>query len=241
MSSPFQIQAPDLRGVLNALRDEIRASLNCHQVGTIVLFDETKLKAQVSINVKRVVFNQVQPLGAKLQETPAIIDYPLLVDVPVFQLYGGTAFVSMPVKAGDTCVVLFNDRDIDNWFMSGATVEPNSSRMHDLSDGMAIVGFRSLAKPPALTDQSALMLSNSGALIKLKDSGDFEIGSNAHAHVNSNGALVVISNDTGTLKTALDLLYTALLAWINTGGTTPNPATLTALTAAKTATDAILG
>ncbi len=51
---------------------------------------------------------------------------------------------------------------------------------------------------------------------------------------------VAIANATTDLKTALDTLFTALTGWVNTGGTTPNAATVTAITAAKTLVDSLL-
>jgi hypothetical protein len=48
----------------------------------------------------------------------------------------------MPIQSGDTCLVLFCDRDLDNWFESGQITTLNSNRVHDLSDGVALVGIR---------------------------------------------------------------------------------------------------
>ncbi len=196
---------------------EIYASLNCHQLGTIVSFNAAKQTASISLNVQRIVYNQqvqADPLSNQpTPTTPNVINYPILVDCPVFVMTGGGSYITMPIKAGDTCLVLFNDRNIDSWFASGAVVPPDSPRMHSLADGMAIVGFRSLAN--VLSGYSSNVQIHSDALVK-------------------------ISNDNTTLKLALDQLMDTLLSWVNTGGSTPNPATVTALTATKATIDSLL-
>ena len=69
----------------------------------------------------------------------------VLSDVPVFMP------VPFEVNAGDACLVIFADRDIDAWFESGEAEVPPSGRMHSLSDGFAFVGFRTRGN----TDENA--------------------------------------------------------------------------------------
>lgn len=71
------------------------------------------------------------------------IKMPLLVDVP-FQCYGGSGFVvTMPNLEGSECLIVFSSRCIDGWWLNGGTQSQVDERMHDLSDGMAIIGFNS--------------------------------------------------------------------------------------------------
>ena len=129
------------------MKTEIFAGFTCHQVGKIESINPAGPVATVSLLIQRVVFNLEQGIGAGLQLTPTIVDYPVLVDVPVFVLSGGGAVITCPVESGDDCLVLFNDRDIDNWFATGAPAQPLTARMHHLSDGLALVGWRSEAQP----------------------------------------------------------------------------------------------
>ena len=110
---------------IKALKQDILASLHCALPGTVVLFDA---EAQTAV---------IQPAVCRSRrnvETPLVP--PLLRDVPVFMP------VSFPVNPGDACLVIFADCDIDAWFESGEAEEPESPRMHSLSDGFAFVGFR---------------------------------------------------------------------------------------------------
>ncbi len=136
-----QIPDPDLRALLNAHRAEIFGSFNAHQVGEVVSFDEDVQTATVKISLNKQVVDFTKSPPAYVY-----LPYPLLTDCPVYSPSGGKGWLTFPVTAGDPCLVLFNDRDLDNWFEGGGNVPPNSDRKHDLSDGLVIVGFRSRTK-----------------------------------------------------------------------------------------------
>jgi hypothetical protein len=104
---------------------------------------------------------------------------PLLLDCPVQWQGGGGATLTFPIKAGDECLVVFSSRCIDRWFgkgfASGGTPEkPNAEndppqyRMHNLSDGFALVGVRSLPRAlPVDTDNATLMSDDASTYYKL--------------------------------------------------------------------------
>lgn len=73
------------------------------------------------------------------------VDVPVLLDVPFFVYSGGGYCLTLPVSAGDECLVVFGDSCIDAWWQSGGVQNQIDHRRHDLSDGFAVVGFRSQA------------------------------------------------------------------------------------------------
>jgi hypothetical protein len=82
------------------------------------------------------------------------VDLPLLVDCPVVFPGGGGFTLTFPVAEGDECLMILASRCIDGWWQSGASSSgtsplPPDLRMHDLSDGFALVGLRS--RPRALS------------------------------------------------------------------------------------------
>jgi hypothetical protein len=159
-----QIPAPDLRALLNLHKREVFSSLNCHQVGEIVSFNSALQTATVKIATnKQVVDYTKQP--------PAFVylPYPLLTDCPVHFASGGSGRLTFPVTAGDPCVILFNDRDIDNWFEGGANTPPNSARAHDLSDGLVLVGFRNKVNALASFYASGAELAFAGGRLRIND------------------------------------------------------------------------
>lgn len=190
---PSTIQDPTLRSLLQALKREVMTELNCHQVGRVISFDVNTQKAKVEIQMQRVVYNQTQTAEGKLQYVPAVITYPVLGDVPVFVLSGGTGVMTFPIVAGDDCLVLFNDRDLDLWYVGGQISPPNSGRLHSLSDGLAIIGFRRALNPVSNYSSTDVEMRNLGGKIAIAE----KIG---------------ISNDSTSLREALDAVITALTA-----------------------------
>lgn len=89
---------------------------------------------------------------------------PLLTDCPVHFPSGGNCTLTFPVKAGDECLVVFASRCIDSWWQSGGVQEQAARRMHDLSDGFAIVGFRSQPRTiPSISTSATQLRSDDGA------------------------------------------------------------------------------
>jgi len=175
------IAAPDMRLVLDTWMNNSALKLNCHRIGTIVDFDTTKQTASVQIAALAVFGEQTVP-------------YPVLTQCPVFVPSGGGGCLTMPVSPGDSCLVLFNDRDIDNWYESGAVTAPNTARTHDLSDGLVIVGFRHQANPiPAYSEE--VQLRHGTTIIGLEYDG-----------------LVRFQNSFTSSKLTLEAIITALTA-----------------------------
>lgn len=110
---------------------------------------------------------------------------PPCVDVPVIFPMGGGYELTFPINAGDECLLMFSERCIDSWFGTGQPSEPADFRQHDLSDAIAYVGLRSLAKKqPAWTggvelhgngnyvriDANSVQMSAGGAVLTLTGS-----------------------------------------------------------------------
>jgi hypothetical protein len=143
----------------------------------------------------------VTTLNAAKQPQQNYVDMPLLVDVPVIMMNGGNFMISMPVKVGDECLVVFSDRCIDNWWANGG-VQPQVDkrgigelRFHDLSDGFAIIGpFSKPNVPVALSTNTLQIRTKDGATyIEIDGSGNCNI----HANVNITGNLAVSGTTTG--------------------------------------------
>jgi len=88
-----------------------------------------------------------QPDGTSIDETLS-----LCVDVPVHFPSGGGFTMTVPVQRGDECLLVFSSRCIDNWWDRGGVQPQRIERMHNPSDGFAILGTRS--KPRALKNVS---------------------------------------------------------------------------------------
>ena len=122
----------NLTTLLDRMKRETMYSINCVMIGTIESYNTATNMAAISINFKRNMANG------------DVLDYPKLEDCPVFILSGGTSQISMPIGTGDQCLVLFNDRNIDDWYLSGEVKVPHDTRCHNIADGIALVGIRNL-------------------------------------------------------------------------------------------------
>lgn len=70
----------------------------------------------------------------------------MCVDVPI-QFMGTDEFAfTFPFKKGNEGLLVFACRCIDSWWQSGGVQTQAELRMHDLSDGFFVPGFRSQAK-----------------------------------------------------------------------------------------------
>lgn len=133
------INPPDQVEVLKEVVRHIMVNLNCVQVGRVEGVDLAKQTVDVQVITKQV--KSELPNGTRIYQ-----EWPLLMTVPFLVLSGGAAHITFPIAKGDECLVLFNDRDIDNWHANGGAKSqpPNTYRCHDLSDGFALIGVRSL-------------------------------------------------------------------------------------------------
>ena len=149
----------EITDLLREVKKDINLSMNCVNIGTIQSFNAAQQTATIQLNLKSIAY--VAPDG-----TRTLQDRPLLLECPVFFPFGGVSYLSMPVAAGDTCIVLFNDREIDNWFVNGGSQAPTSYRTHDSSDAMALVGIKNMqnAVGDYITDGARLSFNSTSRI-----------------------------------------------------------------------------
>lgn len=203
---------PGLIDLLDLHRKATLLDLNCHHTGTIVSFDSTKQTASVTINYKKTNFTFNETTGVY---DPVLENYPIIGEAPVICLGGGVAALTFPIQAGDECLVIFNDRDMDNWFVSGSASPNGTARLHSFADAIVLVGLRSLGNSLTNYDATRAVLKN----------GTAEVGVGP--------SLIKIANEMQTLKTVLEGL-TAKIDMVLTTGTVaaaPGPVTFSGMVA----------
>lgn len=147
---------------------------------------------------------------------------PPCVDVPVIFPGGGGYEITFPIHEGDECLLIFSERCIDSWFVSGEPNVPADYRQHDLSDAIAIVGLKSLNKATptdnagmnigsatnkiAITDDAvSITIKDSNHITITEDSIDLSLNTKAGASqftiaqdkisANINGAILSLNKD----------------------------------------------
>lgn len=125
--------------------EDFAANLRCAMPGIIQAFDVDTQTATVQCAIREKIAQD--DLGQKW------IDIPLLLDVPICIPRAGGFALTLPVKQGDECLVVFADMCIDAWFSNSGVQNQIEKRRHDLSDAFAVLGVWS--QPRVLPNYSA--------------------------------------------------------------------------------------
>jgi Phage protein Gp138 N-terminal domain len=182
---------------VNDSEESLRVALKGHQTnlwtalpGTVQSYNAAQGTCTVQPTIQALATND---LGVQ-----SWVDLPLLVDVPVIYMGGGAFVATFPITAGDEALVIFSSRCIDGWWQNGGVQPQAELRMHDLSDGFALIGPRSLAN--SISDVS----TSTAQLRSLDGSTYFEIAPGQVANVKAPGGV----NITGPVSITGNLTVT---------------------------------
>jgi hypothetical protein len=168
---------------LEAWQKKVSTSLNVCMPGIIESYDFKTQKANIKIDSKRI------------EDNDQLTEYPVISGVPIIMPSSGGAYISMPVEVGDSCLVLFTDKDISNWLNGLSNQKPETKRIHSLSDGVAIMGLKPFTKSNNIENNNDLCIHYKNTTIKIKDNSDVEIISQNHIKVESKTAEINLSHD----------------------------------------------
>lgn len=200
---------PSLFNLFKAAMAEASKTINCVRVGTVTAFHPGDASTAPTVDVQ---LAQQQVTSIAPDGTKTLAQYPLLQGVPVYFPNGGGVTITFPIAAGDECIILFNDRDLDNWIIEGAGQPPGTARTHDFSDGMALVGIRS--NPRALAN-----ISTTSAQVR-SDDGETVISIKSGEILMTNGTSVINMQPT-SIRIAADhlMLHGNNVTALDAGGT----------------------
>lgn len=213
---------PSFKDLLDLVKKNILLSLNAHHIGTVDSFDPTKQTASATVNYKKTFFEPNPVTGVY---EPVLRDYPVLLDCPVIVLGGGAGALTFPIQKGDECLVLFNDRDLDNWLQGSSNSAVATPRLHSFSDGIILVGLRSYANSLEDYDTTRAVLRNDQALVgvgpeKVKIAND---------QFTLNGVLQELTTELQNLTNQLALLTVICAAPASPSSVPVNAAAITAI------------
>lgn len=175
----------DRRERWNDPEEAMRAAMDARQAATytampgiVVSFDPEA----VTVSVRPVVQGTVQASTGAY----STVDLPVLEDVPVVFPRGGNCTLTFPISAGDEVMLVFSSRCIDGWWQTGQVSPAIDSRMHSLSDAVAIPGpFSQLTKIGGISTSATQLRSNDGSTfielnpstqkVKIVAPGGFEV------------------------------------------------------------------
>lgn len=115
--------------------DRALARMNTSIPGIIDSFDGESQTATVIPAISMKTF---------VDDEEGILEYPPIINAPIvfpFASIAGFA-LTLPIKRGDPCLILFSQRPIDNWHDKGG-IQPSeegvASRHHDLTDAIIML------------------------------------------------------------------------------------------------------
>ena len=247
-------EEPNLSDVLSRIKLNVASNLNCHNVGRVIEFDALTQTCTVEMM-------QLKNFNGTTYAPSPITQVPLVI-------YGaGAGHITLPNPVGTYCLLFFLDRNTDSFFETGEQYEPETTRMHDYSDCIAITTFKTLANPLSNYDERAVSILNTeiiedvtyssyvkvfGNEIKLNttiiniDAEDVSIQASNEILNESSlggqikvGATVKVSNTSYDLNTLIQAFLTACEG-ITISGTTLTPASQQAFTALKAQFEGLL-
>lgn len=161
--------------------------------GIVDRFDAAKMTVDVRPAVKG---RQRSKLGEW-----SSLRMPQLLDCPVLWQGGGGVTLTFPIAPGDECLVVFSSRCIDSWWQKGGVQDPAEPRMHNLSDGFALVGVRSRPHTFAASTTEAVLRSDDGStFVRLNPTAQL-VQITAPGGINLNGVTIDSSGNVHTPAT----------------------------------------
>lgn len=126
------MQIKNRSDLFDLMRGEIDFALSNLHTSTIARVTKVNEK---TINCKVII-----PLDVDGE----LVQMPEFIKVPPIFMQGGGSYTAHPIKPGDYCLLVFTERCFDAWYGGSDDVEKPDFRMHDYSDGFAIVGVNPL-------------------------------------------------------------------------------------------------
>lgn len=178
----------------DSMTEGVLAALQGHQAtiwtalpGIVRKVDMTAMTVEVEPAIQCLVTNQ--------DDSQEWVSIPVCADVPIAFPGGGGFTLTFPIAVGDEALIVFSSRCIDAWWQSGAqdSAQPQAElRMHDLSDGFAIIGPRSqprVLSPVPSTDGAELRNDARSAFVRIDGSANVTVQTSGNVQVTAGGDL----------------------------------------------------
>ena len=195
-------EQPTLLQGLNFMKNNIMANLNCHNIGRILEFDPTTQTATIELM-------QVKQFNNNLYNPAPLVGVPLII-------YGaGGGHITLPDPTGTICLLLFMDRNIDAFIETEESYVPDTSRMHDFTDCVALTTFKTLVNPLTEYDEKAVTIMNEEIIEEVKQKSFIKVYSQQILMQNTLGGQISVTdkiNIQNTTQSLANLIQSFLAA-----------------------------
>jgi hypothetical protein len=159
-----------------------------------------------SVDLTKMTLSCVIAIQGRMEDQNGLLSFvniSPIQDVPIVFPSAGGFTITMPIAVGDEVLVLFAARCIDSWWQNGGFGNvPMEYRMHDLSDGFAIPGPKSVPRAIASISATDLQIRNDAGTTYLSIGADGKIGF-TNATVSLNKVLTDLETLLNTFMTVL--------------------------------------
>lgn len=209
---------PQTKGETPTLSATIQAAIH-----SMLLQTNTAIPATVESYTPATGLINAQPsIKRKYVKDGEVVNLPIINNIPVVFPRAGQAALTFPLKKGDNVLLIFSQRSIERWKLTGGIVEAGDPRHHDLSDAFAIPGGYAQAQPLVGVDADNVVLQNSAiSKITVKTDG-VEIATGAGKFTVDKTGKVSLGNGAIELLDLLDKLIDALLVQTHPTGVGPS-------------------
>ncbi len=128
------------------------------------------------------------------------VNLPLLIHVPIQYPSAGGFSLTLPVAVNDEVLIVWASRCIDAWWQSGGIQRPMEQRMHDMSDGFAILGIRSVPNVIPSISTTAAQLRNDAGTSYFEVSADGKVKVVSPSEIDLTGPVKIVGDVTLTGK-----------------------------------------
>lgn len=116
----------------------------------------------------------IQPMLKRRFIDGKVMNLPIIQNVPVIMPNGFAYSIRVPVKVGDTGLAMCSERSMDVWKLKGGEVDPQDSRLHNLSDAVFIPGLYPMNDPVSIQGGvDSIALVNLLSLFAIQPGGQF--------------------------------------------------------------------
>jgi len=166
-----QKENPSLSTVIKSAIDAKLLETHTAIPGVIKKYDKDTQLADVQPAIKKkFIFKD------EVEKLPQITNVP--VQWP--SANGGEAFIHLPLKPGDTGLLVFSERSIGDWILGeGDETTPTDPRKHDLSDAVFIPGVKPTKKAFAGASDDNIVIKNGDLVVEIAPSGKMSFTNSA--------------------------------------------------------------
>ena len=155
-------------GLFLAVKSQLNVTHTCIP-GNIVEYDYELQKASVQPAIRKVYQTKDE------QGNFLVRDMPIVNSVPVMFPGSGESYAYFPVNVGDSCLLVFSERSLDEWINQGGQVTPLDPRQFHLSDAIAIMGLNPFSNPLPIQNNEDFVISHAGSTVTIKGNGEVDI------------------------------------------------------------------